>query len=116
VHVDKRYRIAEVDDNGGAGANVSYQLLREAPIVPYLVQACPKLELALPASLGAAPAFRIGMKSVAMRGRHQLRWSPHALSNSAEVRSTVNCGQATASSNGFVGASDPNSPTIIDWG
>ena len=37
VHVNKRYRIAKVDDNGGASANVSYQLPREPPIVPYLV-------------------------------------------------------------------------------
>ena len=40
VHVNERCRVAKVDDNSGAGANMSYQLLREAPIVLYLVHTC----------------------------------------------------------------------------
>jgi hypothetical protein len=42
MHVNKRSRVVEVDDNGRASANVSYQLPREPPIVPYLVHACHK--------------------------------------------------------------------------
>jgi hypothetical protein len=37
VHVDKRRRVAKVDDNSGTGAYVSCQLPREFPIVLYLV-------------------------------------------------------------------------------
>jgi hypothetical protein len=40
VHVNKRCRVAKVDDNGGASANVSDQLPREPPVVPYLVHIC----------------------------------------------------------------------------
>ena len=62
-HANKRCRVAKVDDNGGAGANVSYQLLREPPIVLYLVHTWNlvllKLELALSTSLCGAPAFQI---------------------------------------------------------
>jgi hypothetical protein len=58
VHVNKRRRVAKVDDNGGAGANMSYQLPREAPIVLYLVHTChlvlSKLQLVLSASLRGA--------------------------------------------------------------
>ena len=42
VHVNKRRRVAKVDDNGGASTNVRYQLPREPPIVLYLVHACHK--------------------------------------------------------------------------
>ena len=42
VHVNKRCRVAKVDDNGGASANVSYQFPREPPIVLYLVHICHK--------------------------------------------------------------------------
>lgn len=42
VPVNKRCRVAKVDDNDEAGANVSYQLPRELPIVLYLVYACHK--------------------------------------------------------------------------
>jgi len=51
VHVDKRCRVAKVDDNGGAGANVRYQLPREPPIVLYLVHACHKTGISV---VGAA--------------------------------------------------------------
>jgi hypothetical protein len=53
VHVDKRRRVAKVDDNSGAGANPSYQLPRKPPIVLYLIHICysvlSKLERALSA-------------------------------------------------------------------
>jgi len=39
VHVNERCRVAKVDDNGRAGANVSYQLPREPLIVLYFVHA-----------------------------------------------------------------------------
>jgi hypothetical protein len=39
VHVNERCRVAKIDDNGGASANVSSQLPCESPIVPYLVHA-----------------------------------------------------------------------------
>ena len=45
-----------------------------------------------------------------MRLSHQLRWSPHAPSNSADATSTVSLGQATARSNAFVVATDPTNP------
>jgi hypothetical protein len=97
----------------GAGANVGYQLPREPSIVPYLV----KLELALSASPCGAPSFQIRTESDRMRLKHQPRWSPHALSNSADATSTVSLGQATASSNAFVGATDPMNPlTRTHWG
>ena len=51
MHVDKRCRVVEVDDNGGAGANVRYQLPREPPIVLYLVHACHKTGISV---VGAA--------------------------------------------------------------
>ena len=58
MHVNKRCRVAKVADNGGVGANMSYQLPREAPIVLYLVHTChlvlSKLELALSESLRGA--------------------------------------------------------------
>jgi len=61
----KLCRVARVDDNGRAGANVGYQLPREPSIVPYLVHTCHfllvKLELVLSASPCGAPApFRSG--------------------------------------------------------
>jgi len=40
VHVNKRCSVAKVDDNGGAGANMSYQLPRKRSIVLYLVHTC----------------------------------------------------------------------------
>jgi hypothetical protein len=40
VHVDKRCRVAKVDDNGGPSANMSDQLPREPQIILYLVHAC----------------------------------------------------------------------------
>jgi hypothetical protein len=114
VHVNKRCRVAKVDDNGGAGANVSYQLPREPPIVLYLVHTChlvlPKPERALSASLRGAPAFQIRTESTGMHLERQPLWSPNALSNSADATSTVSFGQAMASSNGFVVATDPTSP------
>jgi hypothetical protein len=68
VHVDKRCRVAEVDDNGGARANVSCQRPREPPIVPYLVHAChsvlSKLERGLSMSLRGTPAFRSGQSQM----------------------------------------------------
>jgi hypothetical protein len=52
-----------------------------------------------------------------MRLKHQPLWSRHALSNSVDATSTVSFGQATASSNGFVGAIDPTKPlATIHWG
>jgi hypothetical protein len=42
VHVNKCCRVVKVDDNGGASANVSYQLALEPPIVLYLVHASHK--------------------------------------------------------------------------
>jgi hypothetical protein len=114
VHVNKRYRIAKVDDNGGASANVSDQLPHEPPIVPYLVHTLSlspvKLERALSASLGGAPTFQIRAESDGMRLEHQPRRSPHALSNSDDATSTVSFGQAIASSNGFAVATDPTNP------
>jgi hypothetical protein len=86
----------------GAGANVGYQLPREPSIVPYLV----KLELALSASPCGAPSFQIRTESDRMRLKHQPRWSPHALWNSADATSAVSFGQAMASSN----ATDPTNP------
>jgi len=127
VHVNKRRRVAKVDDNCGAGANLSYQLPRKPPIVLYLVHtcqsvmfanlSCSKLERALPASRRGAPAFQIRAESDGMREKHQPRWSPNALSNSADATSTVSIGQARASSNGVAGAIDPtNSLTAMHWG
>ena len=40
MHINKRCRVAKVDDNSEAGANMSDQLPREAPIVLYLVHTC----------------------------------------------------------------------------
>src|SRR5882757_6373691 len=58
-YANKRWRVAKVDDSGGAGANVGYQMPREPSIVPYLVHTCHfvpvKLELALLASPCGAP-------------------------------------------------------------
>jgi hypothetical protein len=75
LHVNKRCRVAKVDDKGGAGTNVSYQLPREPPIVPFLVHTCHsvllKLELALSASLRGAPASQIRTESDGMRLKHQ---------------------------------------------
>jgi hypothetical protein len=51
VHVDERCRVTKVDDNSGAGANVSYQLLREPLIVRDLVHARHKTEMSV---VGAA--------------------------------------------------------------
>ena len=51
VHVNERRRVAKVDDNGGAGANVRYQLPREPPIVLYLVHDCHKIGISV---VGAA--------------------------------------------------------------
>lgn len=121
VHVNERRGVAEVDDNGGASANVSYQLPREPAIVLYSVHVChfvlSRLELALSASLCGAPAFQIRAGSDEMRLKHQPPWLLHALSNSADATSTVSFGQASASSNGFVGATDPTNPlTTIHWG
>jgi hypothetical protein len=50
VHVNKRRRVAEVDDNGGAGANVSCQLPGEPPIVTWYT--CHKTPVSV---VGAAP-------------------------------------------------------------
>ncbi len=76
-----------------------------------------KLERALSASLGGAPAFQIRTESDGMRLKHQPPWSLHALSNTANATSTVSFGQATASSNGVAGAIDPTNPlTTIHWG
>jgi hypothetical protein len=53
VHVNERRCVAKVDDNGGAGTNLSYQLPRKSPIVLYLIHICysvlSKLERALAA-------------------------------------------------------------------
>jgi hypothetical protein len=61
VHVNKNCRAAKVDDNGGAGANVSYRLPRGPSIVLYLVHTChlvlSKLELGLSESLRRAPGL-----------------------------------------------------------
>ena len=82
MHVDKRCRVAKVDDNGGASTNVSYQLSRERPIVLYLVHTCHsvllKLELTLSASLWYA-GLQIRAGSGGMRRKHQPPWSRHAL-------------------------------------
>jgi hypothetical protein len=63
VHVNERRGVTKVDDNGGASANVSYQLPREPAIVLYSVHVChfvlSRLELALSASLYGTPAFQI---------------------------------------------------------
>lgn len=42
VHVNERRRVAKVDDNGGASANVSYQLPREPVIILYSIHTCHK--------------------------------------------------------------------------
>jgi hypothetical protein len=75
-----------------------------------------KLQSALSAQLRGAPAFQNRTELEGMHLEHQPLWSPHALSNSADATSTVNCGQAIASSNGFVMAADPIDPqTAIHW-
>jgi hypothetical protein len=58
-------------------------------------------------------AFQIRTESDGMRLKHQRRWSPHALSNSADATSIVSFGQAIASSSGFVGTNDPTNPPMI---
>jgi hypothetical protein len=45
-----------------------------------------------------------------MRLKLQSPWLLHALPNSADAISMVSFGQAIASSNGFVGATDPTNP------
>jgi hypothetical protein len=89
-------------------------LPRKPPIVPCLVHTChsvlSKLEQALSASLGGAPAFQVRADSDGMHLKHQPRLLLHALSNSADATSTVSFGQAVASSNGSAGAIDPTNP------
>jgi len=120
VHANKRRRVAKVDDNGGAGANLGYQFPPEPPIVLYLVRAChsvlSKLERALSASpRGARLSDQDG--SDEMRLKPQPLWSLHALSNSADATSTVSLGQPTASSNGVAGTIDPTDPlSKPHWG
>jgi hypothetical protein len=106
VHANKRCRVAQVDGSGG-GANVGYQLPREPSIaLPEISPLRPaKLEIALSAALCGAPALQIMTEAVECT-QHQPRWSPHALSNSADATSAVSFGQAMASSN----ATDPTNP------
>jgi hypothetical protein len=52
-----------------------------------------------------------------MRPKHQPRWSPQALSNSACAKSTVSFGQAIANSNEVVGSIGPKNPLPnVHWG
>jgi hypothetical protein len=121
VHVNERRRVAKVDDNGGASANVSYQLRREPPIILYLIHTLSLSPVkARTDAVGVALWYaglqiRIGqMECVSSISRHD-----HATRCRAALsrRQTVSFGQAIASSNGFVGAIDPTNPlTIINWG
>jgi hypothetical protein len=61
VHVNKRCRVVKVDDNCGAGANVSDQLPREAPIVGYLVHTCHSVLLKRETSAVGAALWCVGL-------------------------------------------------------
>jgi len=65
----------------------------------------PAKKIALSAALIGVPSLQIMAEAVECT-KHQPRWSPHALSNSAEATSAVSFGHAMASSN----AINPTNP------
>ena len=77
VHVNECRRVAKVDDDSGAGANLSYQSPRKPPIVLYLVHIC---RLSLKAGTGcrhrslAPPASQIRTESGERRLKDEVCW------------------------------------------